>query len=79
MAAVLVDQTKRSELTAEHDFLGEKANASDQSHSSDHESKHEDEYQRGVRQARAITAVWNKQTLWFMFFLYVTCPLQRAF
>lgn len=26
-------------------------------------------FQRGVRQARAITAIWSKQTLWMMFAL----------
>ena len=72
MAGVIVDQKTRLDSKPIGEELFEKHHDSDQSNTSDHE--HDDselEYQHGVRQARAITSTWNKQTLWLMFGLYV--------
>ena len=73
MASNILDQATRTEskITGGQQAIFEKNQAANTSDDSETQSvqRPEDEYQRGVRQARAITTVWNTQTLWLMFIL----------
>ena len=72
MAAPLVDQATRvdSKVTGGTPTVLETKHESERSDISDPDAEQSEEsYQRGVRQARAITTIWNKNTLWMMFAL----------
>lgn len=71
MAAVMTDQTLHTDRKAVDQTIfahDQEANHSESSER-DAEKTNEQDFQRGVRQARAITTVWNKKTLWLMFVL----------
>jgi hypothetical protein len=71
MAAVIADQTIHTDRKSVDQTVFANDQEANQSETSgrDAEKTSELEYQRGVRQARAITTVWTKQTLWLMFAL----------
>lgn len=72
MATTLVDQATRtdSKVTGGSPAVFETKHESERSDTSDPDAEQSEEhYQRGVRQARAITTIWNRNTLWMMFAL----------
>ncbi|KAL2044631.1 hypothetical protein ABVK25_012301 [Lepraria finkii] len=79
MAAVIADQTLHAERKTVDQTVFAHDHEANHSESSgrDAEKTAEQDFQRGVRQARAITSIWNKQTLWLMFALYALCGILR--
>ena len=81
MAAALVDQATHvnSKAIGGQQDIFEKSHGSDVSDTSGRDPEQAgEEYQRGVRQARAITTVWNTNTLWLMFALYDQLPPRQG-